>query len=258
MQNPAPPGAFKSQPWILYDSVASLSFLLGDTDNPAIGGSTPAISRNGEITFFQTAGRCGDQMPWYCNLDQAGQLSYGFEVWQMYLLFAMPTWPPAASVSLAESTAADNIVPGTVKLVESILNFGVLEMNLGQEQQLSWPCTRFGAGGGLAQNAFLLSSAQNSMPQGANVMKMPEPIQMPRTQNLSAKIRIAPEAFSMIGSLAAPGVGSPLSAYPYITVPGETPTIVDLDELPFMVQLGLVGRRIKDTQYGQLPASQQG
>ena len=98
---------------------------------------------------------------------------------------------------------------------------------------------------------------QNGEQHVSNVLKFPEPISMPRTQNLSAvKLTIAPEARGMIGTPAAPGVGSSLSPYLYGTTPaaGEDPEVIQtLPQLPFAVQLGLVGRRIKDTQYGQIP-----
>lgn len=253
MEQPNDPKAFKGQPWILFDTIVARSFLLGDNTNGlAVGGQVPAVSASGEIVFFQSSGRTKANMPWYTNLDIAGQLAYGLEVWQIYLAIQFPTWPPVGSTSANTDTDAVNIVPPTLKLAEAIINFGVLELNLGQEEQTVWPVSRFGAGGGLSGNNFLNAIAQNSLPQGANVMKLPEPIQMGRTQNLSAKIRLAPEAFAMIGSPAAPGVGSPLDPYEYNTEQGEAPVLVSLAELPFSIQLGLVGRRIKMTQYGQI------
>ena len=82
-------------------------------------------------------------------------------------------------------------------------------------------------------------------------MKLPEPIEMPRTQNLNAKIRIAPELFALIGTPAAPGVGSPLIDYVLDVVGDQDPT-VSLPNPPFAIQIGLVGRRVKDSQYGQV------
>jgi hypothetical protein len=138
-----------------------------------------------------------------------------------------------------------------VKLAEAIINFGVLQMGLGQEEQMSWPCHRFGGGGGVAQNSSQTSLPSNGIPEGPNVLKLPEPIEMPRTQNLSAKIRLAAEVQALIGTVAAPGVGQPLSPYLYGLV--STPTVVSLNQPPFAIQLGLVGRRVKKTQYGQIP-----
>ncbi len=138
--------------------------------------------------------------------------------------------------------------------MEAILNYGVLELNLGQENQTTWPLSRFGAGGGLMVNtAGGVVVAQNSNPDSYNVMKLPEPIQMVRTQNLDAKIRLAPEVFDMIGSPTVLGVGGELGTYGLTTVGGTEPTVVQKVQPPYAVQLGLVGRRVKDTQYGQVP-----
>lgn len=249
------PQNFKSQPWILFDSVVAKSFLLGDnsSDGQAIGTTQPAISNNGEIVFFNAPGRNAATTPYYTNLDQQSTLSYGFEVWQVYVAFQFPTFTPNQNIGYDLNANAG--VPGTIKLMECILGYGVMELQLGQEQQAQWPLTRFGAGGGLAVNAGTVAVVgQNSMPDGANVMKLPEPIEMPRTQNLYAKIRLPPDVFEMIGTVAAPGVGKKLSPYQYGTAGGETPTVVSLTQPGFMVQVGLVGRRIKNTQYGQIPA----
>lgn len=254
---PKNPKAFKSQPWILFDSIVARSFLLGDTTNgKAIGSEVPAISANGEITFFQSSGRTRATMPWYTNLDMAGQLAYGLQVWQIYVNLVFPVLPSLQTRD-PNGDADDTTVgvPANVRLMEAILNYGVLSLNLGQEDQAEWPLTRFGAGGGVALVSGGESGnmgATNALPQAQNVMKLPEPVEMGRTQNLSAKIRLAPEAFAMIGTLAAPGVGSTLLNYDYTLISDEVPTIASLPMLPFMIQLGLVGRRIKDTQYGQL------
>ena len=141
---------FKTQPWTLFDTVAAKSFLLGDgsADGLAIGGQTPAISRAGEIIFFAGAGgRNQATMPWFTNMDLQGQLAYGMEVWQIYLAFYFPAFTPTQNIGYDLTT--DGGVPGTLKLMEAILNYGVLELDLGQEDQTSWPCSRFGAGGGL-------------------------------------------------------------------------------------------------------------
>lgn len=245
------PKAFKSQPWVLFDTVVAKSFLLGDTtaNGLAVGSQNPAISSSGEITFFNS-GRTRSNYPWYTNLDISGQLAYGLEVWQIYLALMFPVMPDVGNIGY-DITGEPISPPGTVKLAECIINFGVLQMDLGQEEQMSWPCHRFGAGGGVAQNSSQTSLPSNGMPEGANVLKLPEPIEMPRTQNLAAKIRLAAEVQTMIGTVASPGVGQPLSPYSYGIV--STPTVVTLTQPPFAIQLGLVGRRIKKTQYGQIP-----
>lgn len=244
------PKAFKSQPWVLFDTVVARSFLLGDTTNGlAIGSQTPAVSSSGEITFFNS-GRTDANYPWYTNLNVSGQLAYGLEVWQLYLHLMLPTMPDVANIGY-DITAEPVSPPGPVKLAEAIINFGVLQMRLGQEDQMSWPCHRFGSGGGVAQNSSQTSLPSNGVPEGTNVLKLPEPIEMPRTQNLDAKIRLAAEVQALIGTPAAPGVGQPLSPYAYGIV--STPTVVNLPQPPFAIQLGLVGRRVKKTQYGQIP-----
>lgn len=246
---------YKGQPWILFDTVVAASFLAGDTSQAgtAIGSNTPAINAQGEMIFFNAPGRNNVNTPWYCNLDVQGQLAYGLEVWGAYLLIAMPAMPPVQNIGY--DFTSNPGVPGTVKLAESILNFSVIELELGQENQTRFPSTRFGAGGGLWVNAGTVTTlAGNSLPQGANVLVLPEPIEMPRTQNLAAKLRISPQGVAMIGTPTAPGVGQALSPYAYGIVGGQTPTVVNLAQLPFVVQLGLIGRRIKFTQYGQVPA----
>jgi hypothetical protein len=246
------PKEFKSQPWVLFDSIVSPSFLMGSPVN-AIGATTPAISSSGEMMFFNSPGRTRANMPWYTNLDTPGILSYGLEVWQIYLSFEFPAFPPTQNVGFDLSLNPG--VPGTIKLMEAILNFGALDMTLGQENQTVWPLSRFGAGGGLAMSASVAAVVgQNSQPQSMNVMKLPEPIEMPRTMNIDAKIRLAPEIFALIGNPVAPGVGSPLTPYIYGIATTEVPVDVPLAQPPFKIQLGLVGRRVKKTQYGQLPA----
>ena len=254
MASPAPaaPQNFKSQPWILFDSVVANSFLMGDStsDGQAVGTTIPAISTAGEIIFFNAPGRNAASTPTLTNLDQQSTLSYGFEVWQIYVALQFPVMTPNQNIGYDLSANAG--VPGTVKLMECILNFGVLELQLGQENQALWPLTRFGAGGGLNVNAGTVAVVgSNAIPDGANVMKLPEPIEMPRTQNLYAKIKLAPQVFPMIGTVAAPGVGTKLSPYEYGVA--DTPTVVSVAQPPFKIELGLVGRRIKNTQYGQLP-----
>lgn len=258
------PKNFKSQPWVLFDTVAAFSFLRGDTRpiGLAIGSQTPAISANGEIVFFQGGGRTQANYPWYTNLDISGQLSYGFEVWQIYLLIAFPVMGLGSSVDPNANTAPDGVgaVSTTIRLAEAIINFGVLDFELGQENQTRWPLTRFGAGGGLHLASTFLVNPQNSEQQQANILGLPEPIEMPRTQNLAVKIRLAAEVLDLIGTVAAPGVGSPLLNQNIVVdvIPGEppTPVIVSRTPPPYAIQLGLKGRRIKNTQYGQIPQEQ--
>lgn len=247
---PDAPKQFKSQPWILFDTVVANSYLLGDGSAAGLakGSQVPAISSSGEMIFFAGGGRTNANLPWYTNMDLSGQLAYGMEVWQIYLYFAFPTITPDANNG---QPAANPGVAPTVKLMEAILNFGVLELELGQENQTRWPLTRFGGGGGMIHsNNVVDASVINGVPEGSNVMKLAEPIEMPRTQNVSAKIRLAAEALPMIGTVAAPGVGNPLNAYNYVIDGGDP---VALPELPFSTQLGFVGRRVKKTQYGQIP-----
>lgn len=248
---PADLKKFKSQPWILYDTVASTTFLLGAT-TAAIGATTPAISANGEIAFFNAPGRSRSTQPWYTNLDIPGQLAYGFEVWQVYIHIMVPTWPMLPSYDPDAPGMAPTIlnVPPTTRLVEAIINFGVLSFELGQENQMEWPCSRFNAGGGLVDSGSQVSRANNGVPAGSNVLMLPEPIEMPRTQNLWAKIRLAAEVQALIGTPAVPGVGAPLATQAYTVASGDTN---ELQLQPYAIQLGFVGRRIKDTQYGQVP-----
>jgi hypothetical protein len=252
------PKNFKSQPWVLFDTVAAFSFLRGDTtaNGLAIGSQTPAVNMNGEIVFFQGGGRTTANYPWYTNLDVSGQLAYGFEVWQIYLLLAFPVMPFVASVNPNPPASAPSVpeTPTTLRLAESIINFGVLEFELGQENQTRWPLTRFGAGGGLHIGATFLVNVQNSEQQAGNIMGLPEPIEMPRTQNLSMKIRLAAEVLDLIGTVAAPGVGAPLLNQDFIV--DAVPTTVSRRLPPYAIQLGLKGRRIKNTQYGQIPQEQ--
>ncbi|HKU36943.1 MAG TPA: hypothetical protein VJR89_02315 [Polyangiales bacterium] len=250
------PLKFKAQPWILFDSVVARSFLLGDTsaNGLAVGSQIPAISLAGEITFFNGGGRNKATMPWYTNLDLSGQLAYGLEVWQIYVMTTFPVMPPVQNQGFDYSVNPG--VPGPVKLAECILHYSVLSLDLGQENQIEFPLARFGAGGGLDINAGggAVVRGSNGVNIETNVLKLPEPIEMPRTQNLAAKIRIAPEVQAMIGTVAAPGVGAVMSPYVYGIDNGETVTDVELAQVPFQVQLGLVGRRVKYTQYGQVPA----
>lgn len=244
-------GQFKKQPWIVFDTVVARSFLLGDTsaNGLAVGSQSPAVDSSGQITFF-TSNRTTAQYPWYTNLDQPGSVSYGVEVWQMYLHLMVPTMPDVQNIGY-DITGEPVGPPGTVKLAECILNFGVLDFTVGQESQVSFPTNRFGAGAGIAQTSSQTSLPNNGIPEGASILKLPEAIKIPRTQNISARIRLAAEVLATIGTVAAPGVGQPLSPYAYGIV--STPTVVNLNQPPFALQFGLVGARVKKTQYGQEP-----
>lgn len=247
------PLKYKEQPWVLFDTVVARSFLLGDTSSSglAVGSQSPAVSANGEIIFFNAGGRNKASMPWYTNLDIQSQLAYGMEVWQIYVMIAFPVMPPVQNQGY--DFTVNPGVPGPVKLAEAILHFSVLTLDLGQENQIEFPLSRFGAGGGLAlSSGGIVTRASNGEAVESCVLKLPEPIEMPRTQNLSAKIRIAPEAQPIIGTVAAPGVGLIMSNYVYGLNLSEVITQLSLPQLPFSVQLGLVGKRVKMTQYGQV------
>ncbi len=251
MQAPQAPKQYKSQPWVLFDTVASYSFILGSATN-AIGATTPAITANGEMSFFNSPGRTRSTAPWYTNLDTPGRLSYGMEVWQIYLRLMFPAMPLLPSYDPDAPGTAPTLlnVPPTTRLAEAILNFGVLEMDLGQESQFQWPTNQFTAGGGIVDSSGSTSMVSNGVQVNTNVMKLPEPIEMPNTQNLSAKIRLAAEVQGLIGTPSALGVGAPLDTQAYTVASGSTR---NLTLQPYAVQLGFVGRRVKLTQYGQTP-----
>lgn len=243
-------GNYKSQPWLVFDTIASSSFLVGDNSTPAFGQSTPAISAAGEIDFFQSANRLAASMPWYTNMDKPAQLSYGMEVWAIYLALLFPKVPSTASFGDGASvvSAADLFGPSSVQvLAAAILNFGALTLKLGQEPQCDWSLNKFPAGGGYEGGAGV-DAISNAIPAGANVCRLPEPIEMSNTQNISAKIQLSPEAMATIGNPLAVGAGGPLD--PYIAQTSGQPISVDYP--PYAIQFGLVGRRIKDTQYGQI------
>ena len=140
---------FKSQPWIVFDTIAARSFLVGETRNTffAFGTNIPAINARGELIFF-AAGRTEVSAPWYTSTELVGQLSYGFEAWQVYLHLGLPGMPTAASNNPSEGFNWGGEIPGTMHLAKALINFGVLELDLGQEEQLAFPCHRFGSGGG--------------------------------------------------------------------------------------------------------------
>ncbi len=242
-------GQFKDQPWIVFDTVAAKSFLVGETraDFRAFGTNGPAINQAGELLFF-AAGRTEPNAPWYTSTELVGQLSYGFEAYQVYVHFGFPPYP-AINESDGDDEGEGHLSP-TVALMQAIINFGVLQMDLGQEQQMSWPVHRFGAGGGMhLMGSFGSTTSQNSLPESANVLALPEPVAIARTQNLNCKIRLAPEALPLIGTNSDPGVGTELSEFE-IQLEDTSPSI---PQFPFSIQVGLIGKRIKKTQYGQVP-----
>ena len=248
------PGTYKGQPWILFDTVSAKSFLLGDTTNGlADGTQSPAISNAGEMVFFSTP-RTRAIVPQLTNLDVPGQLAYGMEAWQMYLHISFPIVTPNQNLGWSQEVQA-GVAPG-LKLAEAILNHSTMELGLGQEEQTYWPVHRYGAGGGLyVTNGVANAYVQNSFPQDENVMKMPEAIEMIRTQNLFAKLRIDPQVHQLIGSEAAPGVGGPLDDY---VLGIDEQTTADLPQPPYKVQFGIIGRRVKKSQYGQIPPGSTG
>lgn len=250
-------GQFKSQPWVVFDTVSAPSFLLGENRPElfAVGTNGPAITNSGQINFFDT-GRTEPRFPWYTSLELVGQLSYGFKCWQAFLHFGFPQVPDRTSTdpNSTDVFPAPLAVSLPAYLAATIINFGVMQMDLGQEEQMSFPVSRFGAGGGfMATGAAGVSVIQNSIPNQTNVLKLPEPVEIARTQNINARIRIAPEVFPTIGTVLLPGVGVPLvpGSYTYNSKKGE----VNLDWGNYTIQFGLIGERIKKTQYGQVPAS---
>ena len=243
-------GQFKSQPWIVFDTVASRSYLLGEdrADFRAFGTAGPAITNSGEMLFF-SAGRTEPVSPWYTSTELVGQLSYGFEAWQVYVAFNMPPYPAIAQGAPGVGFSGQRSPVSA--LVQTILNFSVLRLQLGQEEQMSWPLIRFGSGGGFYMTGSAgAASVQNGWPQEGNVIALPDPVMIARTQNIDAKILIAPEAHGIIGSNLAPGVGTNLGDIA-IELAAEQ-EIATVPELPFATQVGLIGKRVKKTQYGQV------
>jgi len=252
--NAAAQGAqgFKGQPWVLYDTVAAWSFLAGDSsdDGLAKGSRNPAVSAKGELAFFQERSRSAVGEA-YTNLDQPGQLSYGMEVWGIYFAVMLPITATFAT----DDGTGNSVYHQMAKLAECLLNGAALLVDLGQEEQTAFHALRFGAGGGLQiQGSNTILNVNNGEPFRQHMMVFPEPIEMPRTQNFVATLELSPEALDLIGTVATPGVGIPLPAISFVTTPfGEgTATTVTKRELPYMAQLGFVGRRVKKTQYGQL------
>lgn len=254
------PKKFKTQPWTLFDTIASESFLLGDTDNPAIGSPDPAINGNGEMVFFASS-RTKSQQGQLTNMDKSGELSFGMWVYQIYLILKMPPMLSKADNNAPDYMANMNISPVQM-LCNALINWSVLSMQLGQENQMWWPTHRFGAGGGLADQTlggmpYGISTQQNGLQRAENVLKLPEPIAMVKGDPLSAVISIHPIVRALLGTPGAPGVGAPLLPYVYSPWEGDPPAPppmpYELPMPPFSIELGLQGKRVKRTQYGQVP-----
>lgn len=250
----------KKQPWVIFDTIIARSLLLGDKRHDiglAEGTQQPAMTAKGEMLFLTASGRNKANNPEQTNLDVGGQMAYGLELWGVYILLGLPVLPPI------QNTGHDpDLNPGvapTIKLAEAIVNAGLFILSVGQEPQLEIPVERVGAGGGLhVTSNIALNQAQNSRPDAQNFLRLPEPIFFPRTQVLSAKISIDPTFHEMIGSVAAPGVGSPLDPYRFsywtgLDTPAEEQHNVSLPQNPYLIRVGLVGNRVKETQYGALP-----
>lgn len=254
----------KKQPWCLFDTVVAKSFLLGD-DRPgiglALGSPNPAITKKGELLFLTASGRNKSNNPELTNLDVGGQMAFGLEMWGVYIMLGFPVVPPIQNTG--HDPDLNPGVAGVIKLAECIVNYGLLNLFVGQESQLEIPVERVGAGGGLhVTSNIALNLAQNSRPDSGNFLRLPEPVFFPRTQVLGAKISLDPVVHDLIGvynpALTAVGVGAPLDPYHYSwwTDPeGEAPQQHDLvlPQNPFMVRIGLMGNRVKESQYGALP-----
>jgi hypothetical protein len=198
------------------------------------------------MVFFASGRTKQAPGPFYSNLDQPATLAYGFEVWAIYLAIMLPQRWTDVYVAGVPTPAPSQ----TLKLAELLIQGTVLNMQLGQESQVEFPVHRFGAGGGIwSPSGGSVYAAVNGDPIRTHVMVLPEPIEMPRTQALAAEIRFSPQALATLGSVAVPGVGRVLAAYPYLNL--DTPPAVTTPDMPFQVQLGLIGKRIKRAQYGQ-------
>lgn len=262
--------AFKGQPWCVFDTVASPDFTVGTTTFALGSNQSPAINGQGEMIFF-SAGRTKATVPQLTNMDQSSQLAYGFKCYAIGIEFKFPTFTTiqaldptfVASTTTTPATAGSvgalGAVAPTVKLLEAILNWSVFSLTLGQEEQTDWPLSSFGSGGGLWQSAYSVANGQNGFPDIGAILKLPEPVEMGRTQVLSAKIKISPQMFSLIGQPGALGVGQPLGPYTLaVSQSGATPpvaTVVQRTQPPYSVQVKLLGERIKDTQYGAANAA---
>lgn len=239
--------SFKGQPWVLFDTIASIDYTVGSTANNALGSNAPAIGSDGYMVFFQERTRA--KWPNLTNLDTIGQLSYGFKCYAIALEIMFPSMAPDQALA-NDLTGAAAGVPPPVKLAEAILNYAVVETDLGQENQTAWPITAFGNGGSMYTGSTIITTAQNGAPDIRCTMVLPEPIDMGRTQNFNVKVRVAQFMFGLIGIPSALGVGQPLLPYVLTTVGGTTPTTIDLAQPPYGIKCKLIGERVKLTQYG--------
>lgn len=259
-----PSGDFKKQPWILYDTIAARSFLIGDNTAAglAIGTQNPAINQNGEMIFFGVGGRDKANTPELTNMD-ASLLSVGLEIWKLGIEFRMPLLEGIHNTGFDPDLALG--INGVMKLVECITNWGIFSLDAGQEEQMSWPLTAIGAAGGLwvSDNVSVLLG-QNGPPDVDRGMRLPEPIAIERTQVLKGKIKIGPECQQMIGfygpspaTRANWGVGQPLEPYLYYSTPiapSEDPTLHTLPQNPYAITVKLWCQRVKREQYGSYEA----
>jgi len=239
--------SFKGQPWVLFDTIASSDFTVG-SDTPALGSDGPAINSDGTMLFFN-GGRNKKKNPNLTNLDVNGQLSYGFNCWAIAIELIMPQYITTRALSEAWTIATGT--PPTVKLAEALLNFGIVTFDLGQEEQGFFPASAFGNGGALYNNMIATGAAQNGVPDIRNIMTLPEPIAMGRTQNFSVTLQVASFMFDLIGKVGALGVGQPLSEYVLqVDDADPTPAVESLPQPPYAIKCKLIGERVKLTQYG--------
>ncbi|MFW5921026.1 MAG: hypothetical protein ACOCUS_04245, partial [Polyangiales bacterium] len=143
---------FKGQAWILYDTIASRSYLLGG-DEPnldqqfAIGSQAPAITRAGTMHWFDQGRTRNNPGVWYCNMDVNAQLSYGMEVHAIYLSVMFPTERLWLDDGAGGFVSAFHRV---TKLAEAILHHSAMHVRLGQEfDQILAPAHKYGSGGHL-------------------------------------------------------------------------------------------------------------
>lgn len=246
--------AWKEQPWMLYDTVASRDYRIGTdpTIFPAIGTTQPAFNQSGEAVFFDAAGRNRANFPQLTNMDTPGTLAYGFRCHAVALELKFPMQMLAQTLDTNEMTPAGP-APGQ-KLGECILQFGTLQMMLGQEEQFYFPCSSFSNGGALWSPTGIFSSVQNGFPAQQILMMLPKPVLMGRTQNMSVKLKISPLCFDLIGRGAVnPGVGAPVDDYLFTTPDTVDPAVGVQTELPmppYALTCKLYGAREKLTQYG--------
>lgn len=246
--------AWKEQPWMMYDTVASRDFRIGavvDAGFPALGTSQPAFNQQGECVFFDAGGRNKANWPQLTNMDVPGQLSYGFRCHAVALELKFPMQILAQTMQ-TNASAPTGPSPAQ-KLAECIVQFGSLQMMLGQEEQFFFPVSSFSNGGALYTPTGIFSNAQNGFPAQNVLLALPKPILMGRTQNLSVKLKIAPQCFTLIGRGAAAGVGAPVDDYAFTTPDLVDPAVGVVTELPmppYGITCKLYGAREKLAQYG--------